>query len=52
MKVVDVLLVGRFKNYRSIKAKTIAKAMVNLDLKGFSETIIESEQIKKIAQNA
>jgi uncharacterized protein YbjT (DUF2867 family) len=52
MKVVDVLLVGRFKNYRSIKSETIAKAMVNLDLKGFSETIIESEQIKKIAQNA
>lgn len=52
MTVIDVLLVGRLKNYRTIKAKTIAEAMINLDLKGFSKTIIECEQIKKIAQNA
>lgn len=52
MKAIDLLLVGSLKNYRSINAKTIAEAMINLDLKGFNKTIIESEQIKIIAQNA
>lgn len=52
MKVLNVFLVGSFKKYRSIKAKTIANAMIALDLKGSAAKIIESEDIKKIADNA
>jgi len=52
MTVLNLLLVGSFKKYRSIKAETIANAMIALDLKGSAVRIIESEQIKKIAKNA
>lgn len=52
MKVLNLFLVGSFKKYQSIKAKTIAKAMIALDLKGSTSRVIESEEIKKIADNA
>lgn len=52
MKVLNVFLVGSLKRYRSIKAETIANAMIAIDLKGSSTKIIESEDIKKIAHNA
>lgn len=49
MVVVNVLLIGWLKKYRSIKAGTIANAMVILDLKGYKQHTIESNHIKKIA---
>jgi uncharacterized protein YbjT (DUF2867 family) len=50
MKVIDPLLIGKLKKYRSIEAVTVAKVMVNQSL--ITNTGIftyTSEQIKKLA---
>ena len=48
MKVANFLMVGPLKKYRSIKAETIAKAMIVLAKSQRSKSIIESEEIKKL----
>jgi len=46
-KLIDPLLLGRFKKYRSIPAETVAKAMVNQPLKNNSGIFTyPSDQIK------
>lgn len=48
MKLVDVFLLGNLKNYKSIKAKTVASAMVNTALSYITGThIYLTEEIKK-----
>lgn len=49
MKIVDPVLKGSFKKYRSIDAETIAEAMIVLANEGYPKTVIESDEIKKIA---
>ncbi len=49
-KLIDPLLIGPFKKYRSIKAETVAKAMLNQSLKGLKGTFIyPSIQIQELA---
>lgn len=52
MRIANLLLLGKFEKYRSIKAETIAKAMMILDLKGYEKHTIESDVIKKLVRNA
>ena len=48
-KILQPLFIGKLKNYSMIKAKTIAKAMINLANKKYSsEPIIYSNDIKKL----
>ena len=49
-KVVNFILVGPFKKYRSIKPNTIARAMLWLADNNYKKTRIESDEIEKIAQ--
>lgn len=50
MKVIDVLLIGGLKKYRSIAATTVAQAMYNQSLKNLSGVhIYTSDIIKKLA---
>jgi len=49
-KWIDPLLIGKLKKYRSIKADTVAKAMLNQSLKNNSGIFTyPSDQIKKLA---
>ncbi|MEX8549297.1 MAG: nucleoside-diphosphate sugar epimerase [Mucilaginibacter sp.] len=49
-KLVDPLLIGSLKKYKSISAETVAKAMVNQSLKNGSGIFTyPSDQIKKLA---
>ncbi len=50
MKVVGFLLIGSLKKYRTIEPETIAKAMLWLAYNEYSDTVIESDEIKKIAK--
>lgn len=50
MKFGDHLLVGNLKKYRSIHPETIAKAMIYLANNEYKSGIIESDEIKEIAQ--
>ena len=51
VKILKPLFIGKLKNYRMIKAKTIAKAMINLANKKYSsEPIIYSNDIKKLSK--
>ena len=52
MKVANFIMLGPLKKFRSISAETIAKAMKTLALNSYSDKIIESEKIKKIATEA
>jgi uncharacterized protein YbjT (DUF2867 family) len=50
-KILQPLFIGKLKNYSMIKAKTIAKAMINLANKKYSsEPIIYSNDIKKLSK--
>lgn len=48
MFVADLFLVGRWRKYRAIEAKTIALAMINVAKSGYSENIIESDKIERL----
>ncbi|MEO8793824.1 MAG: nucleoside-diphosphate sugar epimerase [Daejeonella sp.] len=49
IKLINPLLIGKLKNYRSIKALDVAKAMYNQSTKEMEGTFIyPSEQIKKL----
>lgn len=52
MRLINAVLIGNLRKYRSIKAETISNAMVILDLKGHENQIIESHQIKELVNNA
>ncbi len=49
MKVVNYLLVGPLKKYRSIHPETIATAMHRLAITGYDKERIPSDEIKKLA---
>ncbi len=54
MKVMDLLnplFIGGLKKYRSIKPKTIARAMIIVANEGYPKNRIISEEIKQIAGN-
>ncbi len=46
---LEKLLFGRLRKYRSIKAKTIARAMVNIALTPQDKIVFESHEIQKLA---
>ncbi len=52
MKVVDPFLKGKFKKYRSIHPDEIVEAMLFLSNNPYSTVILESDEIKEVAQNA
>lgn len=52
MKVVDPLLKGKLKKYRSIHPDEIVEAMVFLANNSYNSVIIESEEIKEVAKRA
>lgn len=48
--ILNLFLVGKLKNYKGIKASTVAKAMLNITLEAKKGTnIYQSEEIKKLA---
>jgi uncharacterized protein YbjT (DUF2867 family) len=49
MKILNYVLIGPLKKYRSIHPETIARAMLIVANKGFNKSIIESDEIKRIA---
>lgn len=50
MKLINPLLRGNFENYRSIKAETVAKAMINQSKKELTGIFTyQSKQIKELA---
>jgi uncharacterized protein YbjT (DUF2867 family) len=50
MKVIDHLLIGKLKKYRSIDAGIVAKAMINQSNKNKKGIfVLESDQIKELA---
>lgn len=51
-KFINPILQGSLKKYQSIKPKTVAKSMLEVAKNGYTETQIESDTIKSIAQNA
>ncbi|WP_158974797.1 NAD(P)H-binding protein [Cellulophaga sp. L1A9] len=50
MKVVDLVLVGSLKKYRTIAPETIAEAMIWLANNEYAQTKIESDKIKALGQ--
>ncbi len=50
MKIINPLLFGSLKKYKSIKATTVARAMLNQSLKRLNgQFIYESDIIKELA---
>jgi len=49
MKILNYALRGPLKKYRSIHPEIIASAMIFVANKGYDKSVIESEEIKKIA---
>lgn len=49
MKLVNPLLIGSLKKYRSIHPELIAEAMIRVAENGYSEIIIPSDEIQEIA---
>jgi len=49
MKILNYALIGPLKKYRSIHPETIARAMVIVSNRGYDKSVIESDEIKKIA---
>lgn len=49
MKILNYALIGPLKKYRSIHPETIARAMVIVSNRGYEKSLIESDEIKKIA---
>ncbi|MDO6515971.1 NAD(P)H-binding protein [Zobellia uliginosa] len=52
MKVVNLVLAGPLEKYRSIRPETIAKAMIRVANGAYMTPIIESDKIKKIAEES
>lgn len=52
MKIVNHLLIGPLKKYRSIHPETIVSAMIKVANNGYNKKRIESDEIKAIAQEA
>lgn len=52
MKVLDYAMVGPLRQYSSIHPQTIAKAMVIVANKGYSKTVIPSDEIKNVVAEA
>lgn len=50
MKVLNFLMIGPLRKYRSIHPETIAKAMIIVANNGFRKQKIESDEIKQIAK--
>jgi len=48
-KLIDPLLMGRLKKYRTIHPYTIAQAMINIAVNDYPETRIESDKLKVLA---
>lgn len=46
MSVANVFMVGKWRKYRAIEAKTIALGMIHVAKDGYSENIIESDKIE------
>ena len=51
MRILNPLLVGKLRNYRSIPSLAIAKAMVWLANHTYPETVVESEHLKHLADD-
>ena len=49
-KVIDPLMVGFLRKYRTIHPKTIAQAMIYVAKYGYEKSRIESDELKQIAQ--
>tara|TARA_Y100000815_G_C13146062_1_gene426163 strand:+ start:401 stop:631 length:231 start_codon:yes stop_codon:yes gene_type:complete len=49
MTIINPLLIGGLKKYRSIHPLTIAKAMIQVAKNGYKHVIIPSNEIKAIA---
>lgn len=49
MKILNYVLIGPLKKYRSIHPVTIARAILIVAKKGYEKSVIESDEIKKIA---
>lgn len=49
MKILNYALIGPLEKYRSIHPETIARAMLIVANKGYKKSVIESDEIKKIA---
>ncbi|WP_317236669.1 Rossmann-fold NAD(P)-binding domain-containing protein [Flavobacterium luminosum] len=49
MRVINPLLIGKLKKYRSITPKTIARAMIQLTKNNYTTSRISSDQITLIA---
>lgn len=49
-KVLDPMLVGFLKKYRTIHPKTISQAMIYIAKNGYKTSRIESDELKQIAQ--
>ena len=49
-KIIDPLLVGFLRKYRTIHPQTIAQAMIFVAKNGYNASRIESDELKKIAQ--
>lgn len=49
LKILNYALIGPLKKYRSIHPESIANAMLIVANKGYKKSIIESQEIKKIA---
>ena len=51
-QVIDPLLVGGLKKYRTIHPKTIAQAMIEIAANGYPKSKIESDELKNIAEKS
>jgi len=49
MKVVNPIMIGSLKKYRSIHPETIAKGMIEAANRGYPKKIIPSDEIKELA---
>ncbi|MGB5983541.1 MAG: NAD-dependent epimerase/dehydratase family protein [Nonlabens sp.] len=49
-KLIDPLLIGFLKKYRTIHPRTIAQSMIFLAKNGYHETRIESDELKSLAR--
>jgi hypothetical protein len=49
MKVMNPLLIGPLKKYRSIDPEVIATALIKVANEGYNKTVIPSDDIKQIA---
>lgn len=48
-KLIDPLLIGFLKKYRTIEPETIAQSMIFLAINGYEKSRIESDELKEIA---